>query len=64
MRITAKTKKWIAVASIVVLSAYNITSPIILKDIFPAWISSPNLINIAAYLSLLGAYWVSTRQVD
>lgn len=65
--ISAENKKWVAIISMVLLAAYSITSPIDLKGMLPAWVSSPtignfSLVNIAAYAVLLAAYWIGTKQ--
>jgi len=67
--ISAKNKKNITVVAMVLLAVYSITSPIDLKGMLPSWVGSPtmgtfSLINIAAYLVLLGAFWVITKQID
>jgi len=67
--ISAKQKKWITVLAMVLLAAYSITSPIDLKGMLPAWVSSPtigsfSLINIAAYLVVVGAYWVFKKKTE
>lgn len=69
MNISAKSKRYITVIAMVLLAAYSITSPIDLKGMLPAWISSPtigsfSLINIAAYAVLIGAYWVWDKQTE
>ena len=61
------TKRNIIVIAMAILAAYNITSPIDLKGYLPAWISSPtvggfSLINIAAYVVLIGAWLVWDKQ--
>lgn len=69
MKLTSKTKKWIAVASMALLAASAITWPINLKGMLPSWVSSPccgsfSVINIASYIVLIAAYWVATRQTE
>ena len=66
-KISANNKRIITAISMVLLSAYSITSPIDLKGMLPEWISTPkvgtfSLINIASYLVLLGAIWVFNKE--
>lgn len=68
VNITPANKKWITLVAMILLAAYSITSPIDLKSMLPAWISSPtigtfSLINIAAYAVLLGAFWIIRKDI-
>jgi hypothetical protein len=67
-KFSAENKKWITVVAMVILAAYSITSPIDLKGMLPAWVSSPtigsfSLVNIASYLVLVGAYWIFQKEI-
>lgn len=56
------TKKWIAVISLVLLSAANITAPINLRQMIPA-----NLLGYISWVSIAGlvaAYWVMNKETD
>lgn len=69
MKLSPTTKKWITVAGMTLLAASAITQPINLQGMLPAWLMQPklgtfSLINVAAYVVLVGAYWVATKQTD
>ena len=69
MKISANTKKWITIISMVTLAASQITSPINVKEMLPAQLTNPliaglSVVAISAYVILLCAYWVATKQID
>ena len=69
MKLSAKNKKWITVSAMGIMAAANITSPIDLKGMLPEFLTKPvignmNIVSAAAYVLLLGAYWVATKQTE
>jgi len=69
MKLKPKTRKYVTVISIILLAALNITKPINIQSMFPTWllgfsIGDIGFVNIVAYVTILGAYWVGTRQTD
>ena len=68
VKISSTHKKWITITAMVLLAAYSITSPIDLKSMLPAWIAQPtigqfSLVNIAAYLVLVGVFFIANKDI-
>lgn len=62
-------KKWIAVLSMVLVGAANITSPINLASYLPEQLTSPivsniSIVGLASFLLLISAWWVFNRETD
>ena len=68
-RFSSKTKKWITVSAMTILASSTITAPIDLSSYLPELITKPccgqfSLLNIIAYVVLLGGYWIFTSQTE
>lgn len=60
-------KKWLTVASVAIVAASNITSPIDLKSMIPAQLTTPILgsltvVGISAFAAIIGAIWVALSE--
>jgi Ni,Fe-hydrogenase I cytochrome b subunit len=67
MKIPPTIWKWVIVASMVILSASVITTPLDLKSMLPEWatkilIGNFSLVSISAYLVLIGAFIVANNK--
>ena len=58
VNIDSRQKQLITVISMVLLAAYNITTPIDLKGMIPNFIT-PTIMTLTAFVVLLGAWWVA-----
>ena len=68
-KLTSKMKKWITLTGMTLLAASAITTPINLVGYLPDWVLRPilfnlNLINVSAYVVLVGVYWIFSKQID
>lgn len=69
MKITPKHKKYITLASMILVGASNIKSPINLSAKLPGFLTDPllgsySVVTIASFALLVCAYWVFTKQID
>lgn len=69
VKLTPKSKKWLLVLSLAVLSAYNMTTPINLRGLLPEFVLRPyifgvSLLIVASAIGLISIYWLLTKQID